>query len=136
MNRKVLVLLTVLAVVFMACNHQVFAQDKNYKSNGTLEIIAVHVPDSVVFKPAEGVEMQSWKTEVSLVSGTRSFRAIYFASEGLTMMAPDGRAIYFDKTEKICAFPFNVPSDFEAKTIKFVVNGKEMYFDLVNSEWE
>ena len=134
MNRKFLILVTILTIVCTTIQHQAFAQSMENKSNGILEIISLHIPDSIIFKPAEGVEIKSWTTEVSLVSDTNSFRHTLMAAEGSMKLSPEGRFIYIDKTEKVIPF-FNVPSDFEAQIIKFVVEGNEMYFDINKLEW-
>ena len=136
MNRRILGFLTVLIVVFTASKLQVSAQSNDNKSNDILEIISLHIPDSVIFKPAEGVEIESWKLGVYLVSDTVSFKAGLWGGSGLIKLAPDGRrSIYYDQTE-IIAISFNAPSDFEAQKIKFEVDGKEMIFDIANYEWE
>jgi len=116
------------------------AQSNDNKSNDILEIISLHIPDSVIFKPAEGVEIESWKLGVYLVSDTVSFKARYSVGSGVFKLPPDGgllsgRAIYIDQTE-IIAISFNAPPDFEAQKIKFEVDGKEMIFDIANYEWE
>jgi len=139
MERKILILVTVLTV-FTASKHQACAQSMGNKSNGILEIISLHIPDSVIFKPAKGIEIESWKLYVSLVSDTTIFWADYSTAEGVMKLSPDGffsnRRIFLDETEKIRFYSFKAPSDFEAKKVKFVVDGKEMIYDLVNFEWE
>ena len=133
MNRKIFVLVTVLAVVFVASKHQLFAQSN--KNNGTLEIISAYVPDSVVFKPAEGIEIAQKSLVVFLVSGTTDFRVGNFWASGSTKLSPSGEFIFYDKTI-LCAFDFKVPSYYKVEKIKFVVDNKEMIYDFANFKWE
>jgi len=116
------------------------AYSQGNKSNGTLEIVSVNIPDSIVFTPSSEVEIETGKLEVFLVSGLKTLQT------GLSAVsAPGGLKMYVKNGEFVSAFTdkttfyvknFDIPADFKAEKIKFVVEGKEMYYNLAKSEWE
>ena len=115
---------------------QSLTQSNVNKSNGTLEIISIHAPDSVTFIPAKGIEIQSWKLEVYLISESTTLEARYYAASGETKLSPSGQGIFSDRNESVSALFINAPADFKTQKIKFVVDGQEMIFDLDKNEWE
>jgi hypothetical protein len=136
-------LLVVTSVVFSLAillgSAPAFAQGKDRKSNGTLEIVALYVPDFVVFKPAKGKEIK--EVVVYLVDETKSFQANKVSAVSVKIeVSKDGslKSTFTDATE-IRAMNFNIPSSpplFNTKKIKFVADTREMYYNLEKSEWE
>ena len=102
-------------------------------------IIALYVPDFIAFRPAKSIEIK--KLEVFLVDGTKSFKAYKVSAEPIKIEDDDDGnkiGVFYDETE-IRAMNFNIPSTehfFKAKKIKFVADGKNMYYNLEKSEWE
>jgi hypothetical protein len=104
-----------------------------------LEIIALYLPDFVVFKPADSTEFKEYS--VSLVDGMKSYKALKTKALRIN--------IHHDKNGKmqtscnnnseIRTMNFDIPSSdslFETKKIKFVIDGKEIYYDVNRSQWE
>ena len=132
-------ILTTLLIIFsvMNCN-QALAQNNENKSNGTLEMLALYVPDFIAFKPAEGQTIETYS--VFLVSGTKSYQALKTKSLYLDIKMVDGKlqSTCTDKSE-IRAMNFDIPNseiNFKPEKIKFVIDNIEMYYDLTKSEWE
>jgi hypothetical protein len=142
-NRSMKSLLTIASVALffgiLLGSAPVFAQETDKKSNGTLEIVALYVPDFIAVKPAKGKEIK--EVAVHLVDGTTSFRANKVSAAPIKVevgKSGDWKTTYTDETE-IRAMNFDISSTapfFNTKKIKFVVDGKEMYYDLEKSEWE
>ncbi|MCL2760801.1 MAG: tetratricopeptide repeat protein [Desulfuromonadales bacterium] len=115
-----------------------FAQGAVGKSNGTLDILAVFPPHFIAFKPAHGAEIRNIDVyfvsengfQQSVQAGTLSYKRAN--TETVQNSGPE--VVYTDKTE-IYAMGFDPLSNFEAQKIKFVVDGKEMFFDIVGAKW-
>ena len=104
-------------------------------SNGTLEIISINVPNSIVFKPAEGIEIRNTSLRVFLVSETTSYKANFIAIGNMILNGSESFFVFTNKSI-LRAIDFKVPVNFKANKIKFVVDNKNMSFDLDKSEWE
>ena len=140
MKKKNLVLTVLFIALFMGNNYQMSAQVIESKSNEILEIISIDIPNSVHFKPAKGVEIKSVELSVYLVSETANIRAEEFKlKEGSqTSIGLDkGKLTYYysDKSE-LYAMKFNVTANTVIQKIKFVVDEREMYFDIAKYEWD
>ncbi|MDR1172598.1 MAG: hypothetical protein LBL24_09110 [Bacteroidales bacterium] len=117
----------------VALNATGFNQNGNvHKSNGTLNILTVYAPDFIIFKPAEGNKIK--RVAVSFVSGKRSYRGARISATAISL-DKNFEIVYSDKSE-ISISGFDAPDDFEAQEIRFVVDGKAMYYDLAQSAWE
>ena len=105
------------------------------KSNGTLEIVAIYAPDFIVVKPAAGKEIKM--VEAWFVGDSRSFKASKLNAISVKVEPGKWATTFTDETE-IRLMNFNIPTSphFEAQKIKFVADGKEMYYHLAKSEWE
>jgi len=107
------------------------------KSNGTLEIVTLYLPDFIVCKPAVGQKMKN--VEVYLV-GDNSWDKSYKASKIVTdPVIYDGAGTWWTTDKSEIRAIFDIPRNdvlFKPKKIKFVVDGKEMYYDLSASKWE
>ena len=138
MKRKIVVLTTMMIAFFMATNNHASAQDNDSKSNGIIEIIALFIPDSVVFKPAEGIEIAFDSLSVFLVSEERSYECGNYNLNGsFNVEFSNGRTKYtFVNETRLRAFDFKAPIDFKAQKIKFVVGKKDLIYDIINSKWE
>jgi len=140
-SMKMSLLVAISVVLFLGVllgSAPAFAQGKDKKSNGTLEIVALYIPDFVVFKPAKGKEIK--EVTVYLVDGTKSFRAYKVSAHSVKIEVDKNgglKSTYIDSTE-IRAMNFNIPTTeyFSAKKIKFVADTQEMYYNLEKSEWE
>jgi len=138
MNTKPIVLTIVFTVVLMLSNSQVFAQGSKNKSNGTLEILDIYVPDFIAFKPVKGVEFKN--VDVYLIAGTKSYGAGKKTAKGLNItMAESGilETIHTEHSE-VHVMIFDTPStsNFVIEKIKFVVDDKEMFYNLIENKWE
>ena len=128
-------------LLFLACvpkNSKLDGQNKKDKSIETFEIIALNLPDSVIFKPNKGVKIESEMLKVSLVSKTNAQQTGEFTVGGkLDLSSRNGKLVFYltDETE-VCAKKFNVPKDFETQKIKFLVGEKEMFYNITDSKWE
>jgi len=110
-------------------------QNINSKSNGTIEIIGIYLPDSIVFKPAEGIEIATEKLHATLLSATESLVPNSFSVSGSLKLNFNGGLIYTDNT-KLVIKDLNYSVDFKPQKIKFIVDGKEMIYDITKFEWE
>jgi len=106
------------------------------KNNRPIEIIALYLPDSILFKPVKGMEIESDSLEVSLVSKTnvlqREEKRTSSGQMRLTTRFISGEfklVILLTDSSEVCSH-FHLPADFEPQKIKFTVNGKEIYYDL------
>ena len=102
------------------------------------EITALYLPDSIIFKPVEGIEIESSTLTVSFVSKTNPLRTGEITASGeLRLTARNGEMVHLltDKT-KLYAKNFNLPADFEPQKIKFVVEEKEIFYNIVEDKWE
>lgn len=132
MNRRYEVLMIFLITVLAVSNYQMVAQSMDNKSNGTLEILSIDLPDSILFKPADGVKLKDFN--VSLVSGTNRIKpGNYVANKA--MLSDEGGPV-FSENARLYAMSFEIPADFKVEKIRFEVDGKEMYFDIAKYEWE
>ena len=115
-------------VMFFACTQK-----------NTVEIVALHLPDSVIFKPASEIQIEFASLEVSLVSKSNDLIKGKLTAFGeiILMGNKEGHLVQLltDKT-KIRVSNFNLPYNFEPQKIKFVVNSKEMYYNIANAKWE
>ena len=135
MKQKIILAAFLIAALAMDVTQ---ATAQNSKSNGTIEIIALFVPDSVMFKPAAGVKIKFGDLNVSLVSGTESVEARNYhlsGTFGIKMNMDETEYIFNDGT-LLNAVNFNPPADFKPKKIKFEVAGKKMFYDIALSEWD
>ena len=138
MKKKILIVTALFITIFAISSNQMFAQETSNKSNGTLEIIALYVPDFIVFKPAKGQKVKTYS--VYLVSGTKSYRALKTSGLYLDVEMVDGemKTTCTDKSE-LRAMNFDIPSTetfFKPQKIKFVADDKEMFYDLTKSAWD
>jgi len=106
--------------------------------NTQLKIIALFVPDFIAFKPVRGVEFYEYS--VYLVDGEKSFKAAKTNAIGVNIQYDNNgkmQAVYNENSE-IRVMNFDIPDNerFEAKKIKFVLDGKEFYYNIGKSEWE
>jgi hypothetical protein len=105
--------------------------------NGTLEILSVALPDSVVFRPAPGVEIMQGTLIVSFVSGKTDIRMPYEASGTFRIsMTPGNTIFYFINQTTFTAKEFDFPAGFKPEQIVFTVAGKDMTYDIARSAWE
>ncbi len=138
--KKGIVFLITLVVLAIAGNHQALAQSNPNQSNGTFEMLDVYAPDFIAFKVAEGKTFEKMKVAVYLVSDTKSFEAGKVTARGVSIKVADGGAwetTYTDETV-FHVMNFNIPGTtiFEAQKIKIVADGKTMYYDIANAQWE
>lgn len=112
------------------------SQSDESQNNGTFEILNIYLPDSIVFKVAEGKELK--EVHVYLVSGTKSIRGGKVEAKPVHIEMDENGALQATYTDitVIHVMNFDTPKSFEAKKIKFVADGREMYYDLVESKWE
>lgn len=106
-------------------------------SNGTLEILALNLPDSVIYKPAEGQVFESGTVSEYLVYNTTNILAKERRVSGTVMLSSEnGNTTWkFGDQSRVVAI-FDLPEGFKAQKIKFVVAGKEMYYNIAKSNWE
>ena len=142
--------LTVVAVIvgvvmFFACSQKSTQNDgkntqnngKNIQNNGTLEIVSVHIPDSIVFKLSAGVEIEAWKLGVSLVSESKTLQTVKLRISGGVFTNKDGKAVLTCNDQTMFYVTnIDIPSDFIVREIKFVIDKTEMYYNLAKSKWE
>jgi hypothetical protein len=110
--------------------------------NGTLEMLQVAMPDSIVFRPAAGVEIPPTKFEVSFASGRRhlkvhlrvSARAVQFRTTDPSKIFEPGNAIYTDQT-RINVSVVDAPAGFRPDRIVLTVAGREMVWDIERAMW-
>ena len=132
MNRRIFILTTLFIVLSAAFGNRVSAQSNDSKNNGTLEIIALCLPDTIVFKPAAGVKIPTEELYVSFISGEESFIPESFSVSGNVGLNSNFGLIYGNDT-KLTAVN---TSGLKPQKIKFVVSGKEMFYDVAKSKWE
>ena len=141
MKKKIFILTALFIAIFAIGNNRALAQEsenQKNKSNGIVEILSVNIPDSIVFRPAEGQVFKSGTISVFLISDT----TIVFSEDlvilgEIVLITENGKTIYtFDNKCKLYAKGFEIPEDFETKKIQFIVEGKTMYYNLIEDEWE
>ena len=139
-TRIMIVMAAVICVCLLA--FPVYSQDKakpaggavGDKSNGTLEIIALYTPDFIVFKPAKGKKFKEYS--VHFVSGSKNYGAFKTTALKVDVDVAKNFQVTFTDESEIRAL-FNISDNsFKAEKIKFIVDGKEMYYDLNQSKWE
>lgn len=106
--------------------------------NGTLEILSVALPDSVVFRLAPDVEITQGTLEVNFISGTTSVRSAYWASGTFRVrdLAASEMILIFTDQTTLVAKEFDFPAGFKPKKIRFTVAGEEMTYDIARSAWD
>jgi len=109
-----------------------FDQNVIHKSNGTLEIVAIYAPDFIILKPAKGKEFKA--IAAYFVSGKTSYQASLIRGLAVSI-DKDWKATYTDESE-VRFSNFNTPIDYVPQKIRFVVDKKEMFFDVARSRWE
>lgn len=129
MKKQIVISAVFFTALLFAIPTSASAQDTTNKSNGVLEIISLHLPDSVVFKPADGQVLKSI--------------LIYFISEGKQRgVKVEARNVSIDDdwipsfTDEtiVCAM---ADPGIHAQKIQFTVDNKTVYFyDLLQNEWE
>lgn len=140
MKNKILLL----AIVTVATVGNVWSQtgsnaqniSEEGKSNGTIEIVALYVPDFVAFRPAKGKECKEWETWFISEKGD-SIRSFLTKGLRLNIEMKDGnmQAICTDKSEVHALF--NIQDNFfKASKIKFIIDKKEMFYNLADGGWE
>jgi Thiol:disulfide interchange protein len=132
MNRFFFSLTVLFLVLSTTFGNQVSAQSNDSKSNGTLEIITLSLPDSIVFKPTTGISIPAEELYVSFISGEESFAPEFFSVSGTVGLSFDGGFIYRNETALIVKNTSNL----KPQKIKFVVSGQEMFYDVAKLEWE
>jgi len=134
-SRLFFVFIALLIAVLMTNGHQASAQNK---SNGVIELISYNVADTIIFKVVD------WKSikhiadvSVFLVVKKKETKPksvtaypIEFVGEFSMSTTPQ---ISFTEDTKFY-FKFIAPKNPEK--IKFVINNKTMFFNLVSTEWE
>ena len=133
MKRREVIFVMLLFAVFMATNNQAFAQSDGKKSDRKIEMIGVYLPDSIVFKPAAGVEIKSANLQASIVSGSESFTPKSFNVSGQIGLM-DGGYKYLENS--ILKIELNYDSSFKPQKIKFTVDKQDIIYDIATSEWE
>jgi hypothetical protein len=104
-------------------------------SNGTLQIIKVCVPDSVIFTVAPGKEIDY--VGVYLTGEGKEFEGSTRVSGNLSIKTVNGKIAYsYTDESRFKTDEFNVPAGFKAKYILFKASGKNMYYNIALSKWE
>ena len=138
MKKKILTATALFIAIFAISSSQMFAQEVANKSNGTLEIVSIDIPDSIVVKYAEGQAINR-KIDVSLVYNKQTFLSKKIIANPIVVKEDKKGAwsvIYTDAT-KFCAKDFDISdANIKIQKIKFVVAGKATYYNLETSEWE
>ena len=143
MKRKIIFLLTA-CIAVLSVNPYLSAQNEDNKSNGTLEVIGISIPDTIVFSPAKGMKITAGQITVYLVSGEDSFQGKVsfsgsFSLSGNAFSLPFDQAMQYAELDSECvieAYNFNVPANFKAQKIRFLIDRREMYYNLEKDEWE
>jgi len=125
--------MVILAAIFSAVLFSVmpktYAQNPGNESNGVLEIISLHLPDSVVFKPADGQVLKT--ILIYFVSGGRE-RGVEVEARNVSI--GDDWIPFF--TEHAVVRAMASPS-VNTQKIKFVVDQKTVYYyDVLRDEWD
>jgi hypothetical protein len=102
--------------------------------NGTLVILSVAMPDSVVFRPAVGIRIPSRELNTTFVSGQEKFSPRYLQAEGIFGLSFDGGTIYREESI-ITAKLSDAPAGFRPERIVFTVSGREMVWDIASAAW-
>ena len=135
MKRKIVILTTMMIAFFTATNNQALAQNN---SNGVVDIISYNIADTVIFKIVD------WKSikhiadvNVFLVAKKKEIKPksvkadpVEFVGEFSMNTIP--QTSYTEDTKFY--FKFIAPKN--AEKIKFVINNKTMFFNLVSAKWE
>lgn len=135
MRKQILLSAVLLIATLTFASVSGYSQDVSPQSNGTLEMLQVHLPDSVVFKPVEGVEFKTSELYMSILSGEEEFSPQYFGLSGIIGLSFDGGSRCTHQTT-ISVENLDFPAGFKPEKINFVLNGKEMVYDLATSRWE
>lgn len=134
--KKQIVFLTILCVTaLLAGNNKVYAQSGNTKSNGTLQIIKVCTPDSVIFTVATGKEIEG--VSVSLVGKGQEINGETRMSGAMSLKTINGKMVFFyNDGSRFISSNFKIPAGFKPEQIKFTADGKVMYYNIALSKWE
>jgi len=118
------------------------------------EIISLHLPDSVVFKPLTSpVSFEPGSLNVYLVSGTDTIRAGKVSVGGKLVLGTkvsvgDNKkvetkvAVLCTDSTEITAKKFKIPAGFQAQKIKFTIDKdrnideRTEYYDIEKNNWE
>jgi len=118
-------------------SNQALAQSDDNESNGALEIVALYVPDFIVVKPTAGAKIKKWAVWLISKDG-KSFPAFKTEAIGvkIKMDAKNNLEATITEEAELRAM-FNITDNlFQAAEIKFVLDGKELFYDLDAKEWE
>lgn len=135
MKKQVVLLVTICIAALMTGNCKVCAQEGNSKNNGTLQIIKLCIPDSVIFTVVPGKEIEYIR--VSLIGDGKEINGETYVSGIFNLKTVNGQMIYtYNQKSRLSANSFNIPEGFNAERIKFETDGKEMYYDILKSAWD
>lgn len=130
MKKQVVIAAVFFIAALFSATTQSSAQNTDHKSNGVLEIISLHLPDSVVFKPADGQVLKDI-VEVYFISGRKQHGA---RIEARNISIDDDLMPFFTEHAVFRVIP---SSGIDAQKIRFVVNHDTVYhYDLLRDEWE
>jgi len=111
-------------------------EDKSI-SNGTLEILTISVPDSIVFKFVEGKISKKSKVYACLVyNGKEISPKEIVASPVLLKADKNGYDTSYTDETKFYVRNFYIDANAKVEKIKFVVDGATMFYNLEKSKWE
>jgi len=113
-------------------------EDKSL-SNGTLEILTINIPDSIVFKCVEGKISKKSNVYACLVYNGKEIAPEKIVADPVLIKLDTKGSFtdvsYTDET-KFYARNFNVNANARIEKIKFVVDGATMFYNLEKSKWE
>jgi hypothetical protein len=112
--------------------------------NGTIDIISVAMPDSVIFRPAAGVEFPIRELSVHVVSGSSKVEFTSLNIRGVLFKISGNQALSFDisngfvnSKSRIRSYSNSerLPDDGRPRRIVFTVSGREMIYDVERALW-
>jgi hypothetical protein len=106
------------------------------QSNGTLTLLKLDLPDSIIFTMAEGKEVE--KVFVELLTDDRSFDADVFIRGIFHVKTSANNGVIYSYTDQtmLIGKNFKLPHGVQPKGIRFSVEGNKMYYNTVLKKWE
>lgn len=137
MRKAKQILFLVLIVVFVAGNHQIYAQN----NQNVIEIISLNLPDSVVFKFSKG-EAEKFKFAVVTLANRKKFDQPKetITTPALNISTQNGIIGTLTDETVVRALGFN--KSFKAKKLQFALmsslNGQMIFvnYDIEKKKWE
>lgn len=135
MKRKLSFRIVLFVIALPSFVQMANGQDKNDESNGTLQIIKICAPDSVVFTLAKGKTIDY--VNVHLIGKGQELEGTTYVSGSIHMKMVNGETVFtYNDKSRITTKWTDIPSDFKAEQVRFKTDQNVMYYNITGKRWE